>query len=305
MNNETRVASEFVKTHPADAARTLERFQIEEIVKFLGELPPTLAARVVQQMDGVTAAQCLQLMELEHLVELVTELPIEITTLLLRRIDPSRCESILRQLPNEQAESLRLTLRYPQGTAGALMNPQVFTLPNDITATEALERVRKSLARHGVQSDQAQPPRNPGFHRSLQSESFDSAKRIDQIYVVNRSGVLVGLIHTHQLMLAGGDERIVSIVQRNVGKLSPNMNHQAILAHPGWRDFHALPVVNKQGVFLGAIDYQTLRQLDSDATARRLSQRRDDAGSALGELYGIGLSALIRAASIVSGEVEE
>jgi hypothetical protein len=77
------------------------------------------------------------------------------------------------------------------------------------------------------------------------------------------------------------------------------MTRAAILAHPGWRRFHALPVVDRDAVLLGAIRYQTFRGLED---AARDQSRRADAVTtvfALGELYWLGLSGLLDGLSSV------
>ena len=46
-------------------------------------------------------------------------------------------ERLLGGLPKDQQQSLRRVLRYPVGTAGEIMDPAVFALPDDIAVAEA------------------------------------------------------------------------------------------------------------------------------------------------------------------------
>ena len=79
----------------------------------------------------------------------------------------------------------------------------------------------------------------------------------------------------------------------NVARLSARAPHSEILVHPRWRDLHALPVVDDDGTFVGALRYRTLRRLEEEAAAEQ--KRRHPVTLALGlsELYWTGLQRLV------------
>jgi hypothetical protein len=84
-----------------------------------------------------------------------------------------------------------------------------------------------------------------------------------------------------------------------IGKLVPNANSETILAHPDWRIYHELPVVDQAGVFLGLISYQVVRRLEEEVHENARSTPLSDAGKALGELYWVGMSAFLKGAASV------
>lgn len=100
-------------------------------------------------------------------------------------------------------------------------------------------------------------------------------------------------------MLSEPEASVYSVMQTGIGQFSPNSNREAILAHPDWRTYHDLPVVDETGRFLGVIDYQTIRRLESDIKESIRPRSAYDTGKALGELYWIGMSAFIRGATTV------
>ena len=63
-----------------------------------------------------------------------------------------------------------------------------------------------------------------------------------------------------------------------------------VSSHPAWLKYHSLPVVDKDKVFLGAIRYRRLRQLESETKMER--KQGAETGRALAELYRVGLASL-------------
>ena len=73
-----------------------------------------------------------------------------------------------------------------------------------------------------------------------------------------------------------------------------HQDRNAILAHPAWREAHSLPVVDRQGLYLGAIRYRTLRRLESES-ARHRARQDSHTAEALGDLFSTGMEGLLGA----------
>jgi hypothetical protein len=77
----------------------------------------------------------------------------------------------------------------------------------------------------------------------------------------------------------------------NPQRLLASVGRASIVSDPGWRTAHALPVVDDQGRYLGAIRYKTLRSLE-DAIHHR---KESEPAQALGELFSVGAGGVVRA----------
>jgi len=276
MSSERMLAEEFIRAHPVDAARILEGLGIEEAGSLSGELSPQLAAMVLRYMEPPIAARCIEQMAAARACEVVALLPLENSSMLLRRITGKRRDEILEGMPEDMAGQIRLLLHYPEGTAGALMDPQVFTLPEDITVREALKRIQK-LPDH----------------------------LIYYIFVLSRDHALAGVVDIRQLMQARPDDAIASLEKVPTARLLPHMHRQTILANPGWQAAHVLPVVDDKGAFLGAIDYGTMKRLENDEREAAPGAGADNVATALGELYWVGLSAFLSGAVPAFGKKKD
>jgi magnesium transporter len=266
MQTERELALAFLQAHPKDAAAVIERFIAEEAAALLVQMPTEVAASVIEHMTPTAGTDCLMAIGTETAAALLGALHLDDAAALLRGAEPALRQSLLDAAPAETSGPLITLLSYPPGTAGGLMDPRVLSLPHDIDVGEALARVRRSPQR-----------------------------TLYYVYVVDRERRLVGVLNLRELMLAPEDQPLAITMNAQVAALRASATRDAIVAHPGWRDYHALPVVDDRGALVGAIRYETLRRLE-----RSLERRGDTAvGTAvtLAELYWVGLAGMMKEAA--------
>lgn len=254
----------FLEAHPDDAARILERFISEEAAALLEEISPTLAAALLPPMAPVAGAECLGRMATDRAAAVIAELDLDAAALLLRRMELAPRARVLEALPDPVAGPLGFLLRYPEGTAGALMDPRVLALPHDLAVGEALARVRRA-------------PRLVLYY----------------LYVVDRRQALVGVLNLRELLLAPRHVALDAVMRPHVARLSARADRATIVAHPGWREFHALPVVDEAGAFVGVVRYETLRRLEVEPATGPEGPRAVGAVVSLGELCWSGFARVL------------
>lgn len=263
MDSERLLVTAFMTEHPVDAARLLEELPADEAGALLTEIPTEPAGEVLRRMSAFGAASAIAAMNRNRASELVAEIPVEDASSLLRRLEPAVRDSVTAALPDERRDHLLLLLKYPEGTAGALMDPFVLVLPDDLTVDEALARVRRR-ARHVY------------FY----------------IYVTDRGHHLAGVLDLRELLLSDASQTLASVMRRDLMKVRADIDAASIEAHPGWQEYDALPVVDERGVFVGAIRHRSVRRLRTGD-----GRRGDGMGGtmlSLAELYWIGIGGMLR-----------
>jgi magnesium transporter len=276
MNYDMTLSLEFMKAHPLDAVHVLEQIPLHNTASFMERVPPDIAAKIIKMMDSLTMIRCLELMEPDTISAIAENLPLEIGSMILRKIDSVLKDAVMKTLSPEIVEPLNLMLRFPEGTAGALMDPRYFVLPQDIRVKEAVRRVRYHLKQNTA-----------------------------YIYVVNRDHVLLGFINMHEMLHLDPKTLISTTINTDIWKLSAYSDRQAILMNPGWRKFHTLPVVDEKGIFLGAIDYQTIRRLEQEIIKPIHQSPLNETAVAMGELFWVGLSGLVKGAASAISRLQE
>lgn len=258
------LANALIERHPERAADVLERIDPEESAALLVRADPGSSAEVLRQLSPGRAADVVEALPATNAAALLDTLALDDAARLLRTLDATVAEPVLERIGERRARMLRIGMRYPEHTAGALMDPMVLALPASLTACEALERVREE-------------PENAHYN----------------VYMIDADHRLVGALTLRELFLARSDARLDELMVRHPLCVRDDADRATVVSHPGWRSVHALPVVDAAGRFVGALRYRRLRELE-EALLRR---GRADASStaALGDLFATGAAAVLDA----------
>ena len=264
MHADRTLAEEFLALHPAEAARVLDDLPSARLADLFNELPLPLAAVCLRSVALPKSAEILAAVTADRAAQVFEALQTHEVAAALRPLAPERRDELLSGMPPGVSEPIRRLLRHPEGTAGALMDPRVPAFPGDIGAVEARSLLRSS-----------------------------SPHAMYYVYVVDRDHRLIGVLNLRQLMLTSSNHSLEALMRRRISSLQSTADRAAILGHPGWREVHALPVVDPAGRFLGALRHETVRQLEAEGPTGRQPARALGAALAFGELCWVTWSKAI------------
>lgn len=264
MNADLWLATVFAETHPAEAARVLESLPMDEGCRLLEHVPDAVSADILSRAAPASAAMCLAMLTPPHAGCVLASMEPDRAAGLLRRISEKLRAILVGATPKEAAQRIIKLLKYPEDSAGALMDPSILAFPVDMTSREAWERF-------------CQTPQQAIYY----------------LYVVDRSQRLVGVLTIRDLAIKAAEEPLSAVMKRNVVALRELATRERIVSHPGWREFHALPVIDAQGAFQGAIRYETVRRLEEGVRQGVAAVPIGKVGLAVGELYWLGLVGML------------
>lgn len=136
----------FLTHAPGSAAEVLEQVEVDEAAAFLDEVPARLAAPVLSHMAPWSAARCAGRMSPAQAAAALQNLSFHDNAGLMRHVEGSRREAIFEELPARLARRLRNALRYPAGSVGAWIDPDVPTFADDASVGDALRYVSEGSA---------------------------------------------------------------------------------------------------------------------------------------------------------------
>ncbi len=261
MSLARQLVARFGAAHAFEAARVLADQPPQETAAVLRELPADSAARVLAAMAPAPAAASLDLLGPDAGSTILARLAPGDLALLLRGLPPEQRGAWLARLP--EPDRLRPLLEYPAGAAASLMDPQLLALPADLDLDEARRQVGRFASRAAL-----------------------------ELFVVDQERRLVGVVDLRQLLDAARRGPLAPLVMP-VEPLAARTGPAAMAAHPGWRRFASLPVVDDGGRYLGAVRHDRLRSALEETPAARRSRGGLNAVVALGALYWIGLGGLL------------
>ncbi len=266
MKNElaAKLSTAFLKTHPDAAARLLEGEQAEASSLILSGCAPEIAAKVLGGMAPHSASAILAFMQGKHLNAVISALPLAVASNLVIGLPPDRQSALLNTLPGDLRASLQRMLSYPRDSVGAVMDPDPFCLPADLTVEEALHRIRE-------------------HHQQIHY----------YLYIVNREQQLAGVLNLRDFILASPKQNLAGLMQVKVASLRPETPLAIVEKTPDWGRYLALPVMDETRRFLGVLSLESVQR--AKGTFSKKPQSGWNTLLALNELYWVGLSGMLGA----------
>lgn len=255
----------YMERHPREAARVLSDLPAKEATELLRSAPPAAAAATLRQLPAFWNAGMLAELPIKSAIPILLELPLVTQVSTVRQMKLPIREALLKALAQENREPLLRLLPYPGGSAGALIDPHVFTVVEEATVQEVRSQTRLG-------------------HPSLRY----------YLYMVDRNHRLTGVLTLRQLMQAGPKQEIAELATRAVHSVNAAARERDIVGNPHWRLFHMMPVVDDDNTLLGVIRYETLRETEQALHAREVEDTALATLLSLGELYWTGLAGVFR-----------
>jgi magnesium transporter len=228
-----------------------------DIAEVLIDLPPEDEGVVFRVLPKQLAGQVFSYLPLDRQHELIESLGNDAVNAILGEMTPDDRTRLLEELPAhvtrkcletlppEELKKARQLLGYPEGSAGRYMTPDYFSLPPDITAREAIERVRRT-------------------GRGMETLAV--------LYVVDDDGKLLDDLRLGTLVLAEDDTKVIDIDERPAISIPATARGQDIVALFDKYDRAALPVVDSDGRMLGIITMDDVLEFSRKQATREIQQ---------------------------------
>lgn len=173
----------FLQQYPREAALVIDSFPIEKILEYLRDLPTGHAREIFSRLNPDTASEVISAMEDGLFVQIFSNINTHLGARLLSRLPEDVVKVKLKLLPKVISRELREYISYQPDTAGYLMDNVVKAFYTDNTVEDVLDRLRKIKDR-----------------------------RINNVYVINDSGVLLGKIPLQIIAVSEPKEKLQALL---------------------------------------------------------------------------------------------
>ena len=190
----------FLSNHPDEAARAIESLGERDAAHVLARVSVEAAAQAMSRVAPNDAGRLLAELGPERSAAILNRLEVQDAAAVLRTLEPAEQAPLLAALDEDDAQPISLLLMYPEGTAGAYMDPRALCVPADITVDQAQQRVRVR------------------YQRSMY-----------YVYVVDRDKELVGVVNLRELFIAPKGAPLASITRRTVARIKASARRNAIV----------------------------------------------------------------------------
>lgn len=208
------VADMIIELPPEEEAVIFRVLPKEQAGAVFSYLPLDAQEELIHSLSGNVMLGIVDSMTPDDRVRLLEELPAEVTRRLLDALSP------------EELKSARLLLGYPENSAGRYMTPEYVTVKPEMTASQALEQIRRTGR---------------------------GKETLNIVYIVDSAGKLVEDIRLGSLVLAEPNTPLMDIQDPPMISVKATDDREEVLRTFKKYDRVALPVTDDAGKMLGII----------------------------------------------------
>ncbi len=219
--------TKLVDMNSADISEILDELEDKESVIIVFRLlTKEKAGETFSHMESDMREKLINDFTDKELKNILDELFMDDTVDLIEEMPSNVIPKILRSIPKEDRKIINELLKYPEDSAGSIMTTEFIDLKEDMTAEEALKRVRKI----GVDSE-----------------------TIYTCYVLSSERILKGIINIKDILLSKKETKIGTLMETNIISVNTLEDQEDVAKKFDKYDFYALPVVDHENRLVGII----------------------------------------------------
>ena len=214
------------KTHPADLAEVFRHFSKEEQIEIFSLMKENEhAAEFLVELDDALVIELLKNESFDRIASIIEKAPTNDQSGILNILEDAKAQSIIELLNAEEQEEIAEIMGYPDDSAGTLMNTEVFTLHESITAGEAI--------------------------KTLQDQ--EGAEMVFYLYITDDDDRLVGVISLRALTTTPSSTKLKDIMIKNIHSIRPETDQEEVARIVAQYNFLAVPVLDSDSRLLGIV----------------------------------------------------
>ncbi|WKZ70655.1 MAG: magnesium transporter [Melioribacteraceae bacterium] len=212
--------------HPADLGEIINHLDFEDAVYTFKLLDHETAGEVLTELDENLREKLLAEIETDHIVNIVDQLDSDDATDIVSDLPEQIQEHVLDKIDKEYSEDVKQLLKYPEDSAGGIMNSDFIFVYESQLVKDAIEEVRKN------------------------AEEIDN---IYYIYVLKDDHKLVGTVSLKSLLTNPLDKPLSGVMEEDLLYVTPDVDQEEVARIIEKYDLVAIPVVDENMIMLGRI----------------------------------------------------
>ncbi len=213
--------------HASEIALLFEKLPQEAKTRIINILPTDIASEVISEMDEEhRPGELLINLHPEKRSEIIEELDYDDATDIISQLDEDEQKELLEDIDQDDADSIRALLKYPEETAGGLMNSQIVKVNISLDKKDALDEI---------------------IRQSEELEEFNT------IYVVDDHDILQGILSIKSIISAKPEAHVKELVNTNFVYVKADLDQEDVADLISQYNLTAIPVVDDNMRLLGRI----------------------------------------------------
>ncbi|PLZ92880.1 magnesium transporter [Fischerella muscicola CCMEE 5323] len=215
-----------VPVQPADIAQAIEGLPKAMQAIAFRLLSKQEAIEVYEYLDSSIQQSLIAELRQQEVLEIVDKMSPDDRARLFDELPAIVVQQLLQQLSPAQREATALILGYKEGTAGRIMTTEYLSVKEDLTVSQAIERVRVLAS---------------------------ATEIIYYLYVTDRERRLTGTLSFRDLVIAQPEQRLGEIMTRDVIFVHTDTDQEEVAQIIQRYDLVAVPVVDTEQRLVGIV----------------------------------------------------
>ena len=209
-----------------DTAELLESIDEEMAVMIFRLIPKEQAAEVFAYMEHDLQESIITTITDSELHNIINELFLDDTVDLLEEMPANAVNRILKHTDSKTRQAINRLLKYPEDSAGSLMNTEFLDFKKEMTVREAFSRIR---------------------------QQGDDVEDFSNFYVTDKNRILEGTVTIKDMLMAGDEVMIGDIMDEKVIYATTLEDKEEVGSMFSKYDLSAMPVVDNEKRLVGII----------------------------------------------------
>ncbi len=214
--------------HPADLAEVFAQTDPEvHWGRLVEALDDERLADALAEMEGAVQEELLAFLPRDRLSRLIGYMDSDDAADIIAELPEALRQRIVSRLEEDDAEAVETLLKYPEDTAGGIMQTELVSVRKDQTVADAIAEIRRKRE--------------------------DIGPTLYNVYVVDDENRLVGFLPLQTLILSDDTRRVEEVMEPARFFVTPDVDQEEVALIFAKYDLVTLAVVDEEGHLLGRI----------------------------------------------------
>ena len=231
--------------HPSEIAGIIQSFDPEEHTRILDALDNETASEVILELDPEQREDILEDFDEEKIADIAEEMDSDDAADLIGELPEQTASTVLSKMDPEEAKDVAPLLKYPEDSAGGIMQAELVKVNKSFTVRDTTNWIR--LIAEEVED----------FH---------------MIFVTDENDKLLGQISLSKLILASPRAKVENLMEPVEVTVTPYVDQEEVAKIFQKYDIVTLPVIDTRGVLIGRITADDVLDVVAEEASEDLLQ---------------------------------
>ncbi len=222
-----RIFHKIKNYHPAEIASYIQIFNDTHRKKFIRVLSKNFDSRILVELEPNFLENIIDEFDLDILVTAISELNSDDAASIIEVLDTAQKREVLSKISIKNRISIEDNLRYPENSAGRLMQSEIIKIPINFNVGEVIDFLRKK--------------------KNLPKEFYD-------LFITDKNESLVGTIPLSKIISSTRNKKISSFMKKKPVSIHFLEDQEDVADLFRKRNLTSLAVVDKNKKLLGVIN---------------------------------------------------